>query len=110
MKMSRWQKIVAVPTLLMSALTAIVPPSTAASTATLQEFQTSTLGKTSFQNEGVYQLAQGSDNCLEVAARNGLHVREEPTVYSRALGIIPQDGMSPLLRIEVQMLLLGIPA
>jgi uncharacterized protein YgiM (DUF1202 family) len=88
--MSGLQKVVALSTLLMSALTAILPPSTAASTGTLQEIQTSTLGKTSFQNEGVYQLAQTSNNCLEVGARNGVYVREEPTIYSRALGILPQ--------------------
>jgi hypothetical protein len=86
-QVSNWQKSVTIPTLLLSALTAFVPPSTAASTATTQEIQTKKI--TSFQNESVYQLAQTSDNCREVAARNGLYVREEPTVYSRALGIIP---------------------
>jgi hypothetical protein len=48
----------------LSGLTAFVPPSTAASTATTQESQTPKL--TSFQNEGVYQLAQSSDNCRSV--------------------------------------------
>lgn len=86
-QVSNWQNSVTIPTLLLSALTAFVPPSTAASTATTQEIQTKKI--TSFQNESVYQLAQTSDNCREVAARNGLYVREEPTVYSRALGIIP---------------------
>lgn len=86
-QMINWQKSVTIPTLLLSALTAFVPLSTAASTATTQEIQTPEI--TSFQNEGVYQLAQGSDNCRSVAARNGLYVREDPTVYSRALGIIP---------------------
>ncbi|MEW5859911.1 MAG: SH3 domain-containing protein [Cyanobacteriota bacterium] len=86
-QMSNWQKSVTIPTLLLSALTAVAPPSTAASTATTQEIRTPKI--TSFQNEGVYQLAQGSDNCREVAARSGLYVREQPTVYSRALGIIP---------------------
>ena len=84
--MSIWQKSVTIPTLLLSGLTAFIPPSTA-STATIQEIQTQKI--TSIQNEGVYQLAQGSNNCREVAARNGLYVREDPTVYSRALGIIP---------------------
>jgi uncharacterized protein YgiM (DUF1202 family) len=85
--MSTWQKYVTMPTLLLSALTAFVSPSTAASTATTQEIKTPKV--TSFQNKGVYQLAQGSTNCRSVAARNGLYVREDPTVYSRALGIIP---------------------
>jgi|GEM_PF-940609 uncharacterized protein YgiM (DUF1202 family) len=85
--MSNWQKSVTITTLILSALTAFVLPSTAATTATSQEIQTQKI--TSFQNEGVYQLAQGSTNCHEVAARNGLYVREDPTVYSRALGIIP---------------------
>ncbi len=86
-QMSNWQISVTLPTLLLSALTAFVLPSTAASTAKTQEIQTPKI--TSFQNEGVYQLAQGSDNCRSVAARNGLYVREDPTVYSRALGILP---------------------
>lgn len=86
-QMSNWQKSVTIPTLLLSALTAFVAPSTAASTATTQETQTPKI--TSFQNESVYQLAQTSDNCREVAARNGLYVREDPTVYSKALGILP---------------------
>ena len=89
-QISNWQKSVTIPSLLLSALTAFVPPSLAASTATPQEIQTSALERTSFQNEGIYQLAQGSDNCREVAARNGLYVREKPTVYSRAIGVIPQ--------------------
>ena len=85
--MSNWQKSVTMPSLILSALTAFVLPSIAATTATSQEIQTQKI--TSFQNEGVYQLAQGSTNCHEVAARNGLYVREDPTVYSRALGILP---------------------
>ncbi|MEW6499620.1 MAG: hypothetical protein AB1589_45230, partial [Cyanobacteriota bacterium] len=85
-QMSNVQKSVTIPTLLLSALTAFVAHPIAASTATTQEIQTPKI--TSFQNEGVYQLAQISDNCREVAARSGLYVREEPTVYSRALGII----------------------
>lgn len=85
--MSNWQKSVTIPTLLLSALTAFIPPSIAVSTAATQKIQTKKI--ISIQNEGVYQLAQGSDNCREVAARNGLYVREDPTVYSRALGIIP---------------------
>jgi len=87
MKMNSLQKIVAVPSLLLSALTAFAPPSSAANTAITQEIQPPKI--TSFQNEGVYQLAQGSDNCHQVAARNGLYVREDPTVYSGALGILP---------------------
>ena len=85
--MSNWQKSVTITTLILSALTAFVLPSTAATTATTQEIQTPKI--TSFQNEGVYQIAQNSDKCHEVAARNGLYVREDPTVYSRALGILP---------------------
>lgn len=89
MKMSSWQKTVAVLTLLAPASTAFAPPSLASSTATPQKIQTSALEKASLQNEGGYQLAQGSDNCHQVTARNGLYVREEPTVYSRAIGVIP---------------------
>lgn len=87
-QMSNWQRSLTIPTLLLPALTTFVHPSTAASTATNQEIQPPKT--TSFQNQGGYQLTQtSSNNCLQVAARNGLYVREEPTVYSRALGIIP---------------------
>jgi len=80
--MSNWKKSVTIPTLLLSALTAFVPPSTAATTATNEEIQTPKI--TSFQNEGVYELTQGSDNCHQVAARNGLYVREDPTLQRSA--------------------------
>ena len=70
MKMSSLQKAVAVSTLLVPTLSVFAPPSTAASTVPTQEIQTPSLERTSFQNEGVYQLAQGSDNCMEVAAKN----------------------------------------
>lgn len=63
-QMINWRKSLTISTLLLSGLTAFVPPSTAASTATTQESQTPKL--TSFQNEGVYQLAQSSDNCRSV--------------------------------------------
>ncbi|AFZ17995.1 SH3 domain-containing protein [Allocoleopsis franciscana] len=86
-QMINWQKSVTIHTLLLSTLTAFVLPSTAATTATTQENPTPKI--TSFQNKGVYQIAQDSDKCHEVVARNGLYVREAPTVYSRALGILP---------------------
>lgn len=34
------------------------------------------------------QIAQRSDSCQQVVARRGAYVREKPTVYSRAVGII----------------------
>ena len=89
-QMSNWSKFVVVSTLLLPALTTFVNPSLAVNTAMLDSSNSSTLERTSFPNDGVYQLAQASNNCRQVAARNGLYVREEPTVYSRALGIIPQ--------------------
>jgi len=58
--MNNWQKIVTIPSLILSALTAFVPRSIAASTATTQEIQTTKV--TAFQNEGVYQLAQGGES------------------------------------------------
>lgn len=81
-----WQKAT-IPSLLLSALTAFVAPATAAGTITTQEIQTPQI--TSFQSEGTYQLAQTSNTCREVSARNGLYVREDPTVYSTALGVLP---------------------
>ena len=40
------------------------------------------------QKPGEYLLAQASDTCRLVTARNGLNVRQEPTVNSQAIGII----------------------
>lgn len=34
------------------------------------------------------ETAQNSNNCQQVIAKRGLYVREEPTVYSNAVGII----------------------
>ncbi len=87
-QISGWQTSVAVLTLLLPALNVFATPSTAASTATPQGTQPSARQRTSFQNEGVYQLAQVSDNCRQVSASSGLYVREEPSVYSTALGIV----------------------
>ncbi|MBE9191881.1 SH3 domain-containing protein [Gloeocapsopsis crepidinum LEGE 06123] len=35
-----------------------------------------------------FEIAQRSDSCYQVIAKSGLYVREEPTVYSSAVGII----------------------
>jgi uncharacterized protein YgiM (DUF1202 family) len=40
------------------------------------------------QNQGEYLLAQASESCRQVIARNGLYVRQQPTVNSEAIGII----------------------
>lgn len=88
-QIDNWQKSVVVPSLLLPVLTTFATPSTAVSTGMLYSISPSTLERTSFQKSGVYQLAQTSNICREVAARSGLYVREQPTVYSRALGIIP---------------------
>lgn len=34
------------------------------------------------------QIAQNSNNCYQVVAKRGVYVREKPTVYSTALGIV----------------------
>ena len=87
-QIKNWQKSIAMTTLVLPALTAFATPSTAASTATPQEIQLSALERTFFQNESVYQLAQVSDNCRQVAPSSGLYVRREPSVYSTAIGIV----------------------
>ena len=88
-QMSNWPKFVAVSTLLLPALTAFTSSSSAASTAMLQSIHSFTLERTSFPNDGVYQLAQASDNCRQVVVRNGVYVRRGPTVGSFRVGIIP---------------------
>jgi uncharacterized protein YgiM (DUF1202 family) len=35
-----------------------------------------------------FQLSQASDRCRQVTAERGLYVREKPTVYSTAIGIV----------------------
>lgn len=34
------------------------------------------------------QIAQSSNNCYQVIAKRGVYIREKPTVYSTALGIV----------------------
>ncbi|MEP0914428.1 hypothetical protein NDI45_26345 [Leptolyngbya sp. GB1-A1] len=34
------------------------------------------------------QISQSPNTCYQVAAENGMYVREEPTVYSEAIGIL----------------------
>lgn len=63
-------------------------PSSAASTASPQSLQPSVLEKIAFSNMGKYQLAQVPENCRQVSPRSGVYVRQEPTVYSTALGIV----------------------
>lgn len=40
------------------------------------------------QIQGEYLLAQASENCRQVIARNGVNVRRQPTANSEAVGII----------------------
>ncbi len=76
-------------TTLVPALTAFSAASTTASTTTLESIQPSTSQPKSFQRQGRYQLAQNSDNCRQVVARNGVYIRQSPTATSRIIGYIP---------------------
>ncbi|MBW3585239.1 MAG: SH3 domain-containing protein [Cyanobacteria bacterium 0813] len=44
--------------------------------------------QTQTQIQDEYLLAQASENCRQVMARNGLNVRRQPTANSEAIGII----------------------
>lgn len=70
-----WQKYTTLTSSLLLTATVLVAPSFAADTD-----QT--------QNQGEYLLAQASESCRQVIARNGLNVRQQPTVNSEAIGII----------------------
>jgi uncharacterized protein YgiM (DUF1202 family) len=76
-------------TVLMPALTAFSAASTSASTTTLENIQPATSQQKPFQKQDGYQLAQDSDNCHQVVARNGVYIRQAPTVSSRIIGYIP---------------------
>jgi uncharacterized protein YgiM (DUF1202 family) len=70
-----WQKYTTLTSSLLLTATVLVAPSFAADTN-----QT--------QIQGEYLLAQASENCRLVIARNGLNVRRQPTANSEAIGII----------------------
>ena len=70
-----WQKYTTLTSSLLLTATVLVAPCFAADT-----------NKTQIQGE--YLLAQASDNCRQVIARNGLNVRRQPTANSEAVGII----------------------
>jgi uncharacterized protein YgiM (DUF1202 family) len=70
-----WQKYTTLTSSLLLTATVLVAPSFAADTN-----QT--------QIQGEYLLAQASENCRQVIARNGLNVRRQPTANSEAVGII----------------------
>lgn len=90
LKMKYWSQFTVTIHLFLLALTAFTTSSAVASTAIHQDKQLSTPKQTFFQNERDYQIAQVSSNCRQVAVKNGLYVRQAPTVYSKALGVIPQ--------------------
>ncbi|HAX77499.1 MAG TPA: hypothetical protein DCY88_17110, partial [Cyanobacteria bacterium UBA11372] len=70
-----WQKYTSLTSSIMLTATVLVAPGFAA-----EPNQT--------QNQGEYLLAQTSETCRQVIARNGLNVRQQPTVNSQAIGII----------------------
>jgi uncharacterized protein YgiM (DUF1202 family) len=70
-----WQKYTTLTSSLLLTVTVLVAPSFAADT-----------NKTQIQ--GKYLLAQASENCRLVIARNGLNVPRQPTANSEAVGII----------------------
>jgi len=70
-----WQKYTTLTSSLLLTVTVLVAPSFAADT-----------NKTQIQ--GKYLLAQASENCRLVIARNGLNVPRQPTANSEAIGII----------------------
>jgi uncharacterized protein YgiM (DUF1202 family) len=72
---SIWQKYTTLTNSILLTATVLVAPSFAADT-----------NQTQIQRE--YLLAQASDNCRQVIARNGLNVRRQPTANSEAVGII----------------------
>lgn len=82
------QKFVAMAGVFSLLAATFTSPSPAASTAPPQRLQLSALEKTAFPNMGKYQLAQVADSCRQVAPKSGLYVRQEPTVYSTAVGIV----------------------
>ncbi|MEG3930589.1 MULTISPECIES: hypothetical protein [unclassified Microcoleus] len=74
-----WQKYTTLTRSNLLTATVLVAPSFAADTN-----QT--------QIQGEYLLAQASENCRPVIARNGLNVRRQPTANSEAIGIIDSAG------------------
>jgi uncharacterized protein YgiM (DUF1202 family) len=87
-KLSSRQKLVAVTTCLSLAVAAFPTFSTTASRAIPpQNIQPSVSGSTSFHEDG-YHLAQVANNCRQVAASDGLQVRQQPSVNSTVIGFV----------------------
>lgn len=75
MKLCKWREL------------GVLSVALAASTTLVQSNYSAALAETP-RSESGYHLAQGADSCRQVIARNGLYVRQAPTVYSRAIGVI----------------------
>jgi uncharacterized protein YgiM (DUF1202 family) len=88
MKNSQWQRATLLTSALLLTATVFTAPSFAVNVNQTQAAQSSASTNTKIQNSGEYLLAQVSENCRQVIARNGLNVRREPTVNSEAIGII----------------------
>lgn len=67
--------------------TVIVTPIVSVNAIELQDNKLSS-SKNTLAGEIEPQIAQSSNNCYQVIAKSGVYVREKPTVYSTALGIV----------------------
>jgi uncharacterized protein YgiM (DUF1202 family) len=88
MKNSKWHKSTMLTSSLLLTATVFTAPAFAVDLNQTQSIQSSVPENTLAQNQTEHLLAQVSDNCRQVIARNGLNVRREPTVNSEAIGII----------------------
>ncbi|MEI2582633.1 SH3 domain-containing protein [Scytonema sp. PRP1] len=86
-KTNIWQRLLAATTL-PSLLTITFGFPIAAVQATSLQSSVSPVENGLSWDESNVQLAQASGVCRQVSARGGLYVREEPTIDSRALGVV----------------------
>lgn len=84
-----WKKSTTLTTVLGAITATLSFFAYAATGATRQAAQASALETLPLGNQNELQLAQSSPNhCAEVVPPSGLYVRQEPSVYSEAIGIV----------------------
>lgn len=82
-----WKKITVTTVSLLSLPSAFTVPALATEVTKPQENSTFASAEMFSRNQDEFQLAQ-SGSCRQVVAESGLYVREGPTIFSEAIGIL----------------------
>ncbi len=100
-RMNVGPQMVAATLPVVAAAIALASPGAATSTERIYNSSSSPLNASS-SAEGGMQVAQASGVCRQVTARGGLYVREQPNVYSRAIGAVPYGANVTVLAPQLE--------